>query len=207
MSHGRLFVFEGGEGAGKSTQARRLHAALDARGVHEVVLTREPGGSPLAEAVRRVVLADWEETIDATTELLLIFAARAAHLHATIKPALARGAIVICDRFVDASWAYQGAGRGVPDAHLAQLESMVVGELCPDLTLLLDLPVELGVARANERGDINRFDAEAPEFLARVRQIYLQRAARLPQRYAVLDARRSVDDLAADILARVEARL
>lgn len=204
MSRGHFIVLEGGEGAGKSTQARALRDALSHQG-REVVLTREPGGSPLAEAIRGVVLGDWPEGVDRTTELLLIFAARAAHLHATIRPALQRGAMVICDRFVDASWAYQGAGRGVDATTLASLEQLVLGSLRPDLTLVLDLAPDAGLARAHARGVTNRFEGETLEFMARVRQAYLQRAAAAPQRYAVVDATRPKAEVTAELLRRVRA--
>lgn len=199
MSEAGLFLtLEGGEGAGKSTAAAFLAEALRARG-REVVLTREPGGSPLAEAIRAVVLAGWEEGVTPTAELLLMFAARAAHLAATIRPALARGAVVVCDRFVDASWAYQGAGRGVPVERLAQLEAMVLDGLVPDRTLLFDLPPELGLSRARSRGDANRFEAEALDFQRRVRAAYLDRARAAPERYRLIDA--------AESLPAVQARL
>ena len=199
MSQAGLFLtLEGGEGAGKSTAAAFLADAFRTRG-REVVLTREPGGSPLAEAVRGLVLAGWDEGVTPTTELLLMFAARAAHLAATIRPALARGAVVVCDRFVDASWAYQGAGRGVPATQLAQLEAMVLDGLAPDRTLLFDLPPETGLARARSRGDANRFEAEALDFQHRVRQAYLDRARAAPERYRLIDA--------AQPLPSVQARL
>ncbi|MDB5987105.1 MAG: dTMP kinase [Nevskia sp.] len=184
---GRLIVLEGGEGAGKSTHARGIVDWLQAQG-RRVVLTREPGGSPLAEAIRGVVLGDWDEGIDGATEALLIFAARAAHLHARIAPALAAGEDVVCDRFVDASYAYQGAGRGLGMEKIAQLERWTLGELRPDLVLVLDLDPELGLQRAKHRGDINRFEAETLEFARLVRQTYLARAAAAPERYAVIDS-------------------
>lgn len=187
MSHGLFLTLEGGEGAGKSTAARFLAERYRAQ-EREVVLTREPGGSPLAEAIRGLVLSSWDEGVSATTEVLLMFAARAAHLQATITPALARGAVVICDRFVDASWAYQGAGRGVSAEHLTQLETMVLGALRPTRTLLFDLSPELGLARARGRGDTNRFEAETLDFQRRVRQAYLDRAAQAPHRYRLIDA-------------------
>lgn len=206
MSGVRLITLEGGEGAGKTTHGKGIGRWLEARG-KRVTLTREPGGSPLAEAVRGLVLSSWEEGIDADTELLLIFAARAAHLQATIRPALAAGHIVVCDRFVDASWAYQGAGRGVAAEHLEALERLVLKGLQPDLTLIFDLPPEVGLARARGRGDTNRFEAENLAFMQRVRQAYLQRAALAPERYAVLDATRPAGDVEAAIIAVLEQRL
>lgn len=204
MTRGRFIVLEGGEGGGKSTQARRLRAHLEAAG-RRVLLTREPGGSPLAEAIRALVLGSWPEGVDATTELLLIFAARAAHLHATIRPALEEGIDVICDRFVDASYAYQGAGRGLGAAPVAMLEQLVLGDLRPDCVLVLDVAPELGMQRIAERGDNNRFDAESIAFMQRVRAAYLARAAAAPERYAVIDASRDVDVVAAELVAIVEA--
>lgn len=204
MSRGRFIVLEGGEGGGKSTQARLLRDALAAQG-RAVILTREPGGSPLAEAIRSLVLGAWPEGIDAVTEVLLIFAARAAHLHATIRPALEAGTDVICDRFVDASYAYQGEGRGLGAERIAVLESFVLGTLKPDLVLLLDVAPETGVTRIAERGGNNRFDAESLDFMRRVRGAYLARAALAPERYAVIDASAPLEQVAAALLARVEA--
>lgn len=204
MTRGRFIVLEGGEGGGKSTQARRLRDHLEAGG-RRVMLTREPGGSPLAEAIRELVLGSWPEGVDATTELLLIFAARAAHLHATILPALEAGTDVICDRFVDASYAYQGAGRGLGAERVAVLEKLVLGTLTPDCVLVLDIAPELGVQRIAERGGNNRFDAESLAFMQRVRGAYLARAEAAPERYRVVDAARDVDAVAAELAAIVEA--
>lgn len=204
MTRGRFIVLEGGEGGGKSTQARRLRDHLEARG-RRVLLTREPGGSPLAEAIRALVLGQWPEGVDATTELLLIFAARAAHLQATIRPALADGRDVICDRFVDASYAYQGAGRGVDPADIAALERLVLGDLQPDCVLLLDIAPEIGLQRIAERSGNNRFDAESMAFMQRVRAAYRSRAAAAPARYRVIDAARDADTVAAELAALVEA--
>ncbi|MDP3859640.1 MAG: dTMP kinase [Stagnimonas sp.] len=204
MSAGLFLTLEGGEGAGKSTAARFLAEQFQVRG-RAVVLTREPGGSPLAEAIRQLVLSNWDEGMPASSETLLMFAARAAHLQATILPALARGAVVICDRFVDASWAYQGAGRGVPAVQLAQLETMVLGSLRPHRTLLFDLPPELGLARAKSRGDANRFEAEALDFQRRVRQAYLDRAREAPDRYVLIDAAQELPAVQAQLLAVLAA--
>lgn len=203
---GRFITLEGGEGAGKSTQAAVIRAYLHARG-REVVLTREPGGSPLAEAIRGLVLGDWAEGVNAETELLLMFAARAAHVAATIQPALAAGRDVVCDRFVDASWAYQGAGRGLAAAHLVALEKLVLNDLRPDLTLVLDLAPELGLQRARHRGDANRFEAETLAFMQRVRQCYLDRAAATPARYAVIDASRPLLEVQEQVIRVLDARL
>lgn len=203
---GLFVVLEGGEGAGKSTHARRLRDWLTARG-RRVVLTREPGGTPLAEAIRELVLRDWSEGMDAATEALLIFAARAAHLRGLIRPALEAGRDVICDRFVDASYAYQGAGRGLPAERIAALEHFTLQDLQPDRVLLLDLPPELGVERAKTRGIENRFETEPLEFMRRVREAYLERARRDPQRYAIIDASQPLETVAKQLQAAVEACL
>lgn len=205
-ARGRLITLEGGEGAGKTTQARFIGDWLRARG-REVVMTREPGGSPLAEAIRQVVLADWSEGVAPITELLLIFAARSAHLQATVLPALQRGCDVVCDRFVDASWAYQGAGRGVEAQKLAAVEQMVLGDLRPDLTLVFDIEPGVGLARAQRRGDANRFEAETSAFMQRVRQAYLDRASGEPQRCVVIDASLPPQDVSAHIETILEQRL
>lgn len=203
---GRLITLEGGEGAGKSTQARFVAGWLEERG-RTVVQTREPGGSPLAEAVRAVVLGDWAEGVSPETELLLMFAARAAHVAHRIEPALRAGHDVVCDRFIDASWAYQGAGRGVADEHLRALERLALRDLRPDLTLVFDLPPDVGLARARGRGDANRFEAENLAFMERVRAAYLSRAQADPDRYVVLDATRSIDEVKAHIASILASRL
>ena len=180
-----LFVtLEGPEGAGKSTNRDYLAERLRERGI-EVQLTREPGGTPLAERIRELLLAPSDEPMAADTELLLMFAARAQHIAGVIRPALARGAVVLCDRFTDATYAYQ---RGDARLRQAALESFVQGDLRPDLTLVFDLPVEIGLARAAARGRLDRFEQEDRRFFEAVRQTYLQRAAQAPERYQVLDA-------------------
>ena len=206
QTQGRFITLEGGEGAGKSTAAVFIRDWLKRKG-RTVTMTREPGGSPLAEAIRGVVLGNWAEGVTAETEVLLMFAARAAHLNATIWPALARGEDVICDRFVDASYAYQGEGRGVPAERLAELESYVLKGFAPQLTLLFDLPPELGLARAKSRGDTNRFEAEAMAFQERVRAAYLQRAMAAPERYAVIDASMPLAEVQAHLIAALEQRV
>ncbi len=202
-NRGRLVVLEGGEGAGKSTHAKFVRDRLAAGG-GRVVQTREPGGSPLAEAVRELVLRDWPEGVDGTTELLLMFAARAAHLHALIRPALAAGQDVVCDRFVDATYAYQGAGRGLREADIDLLAGLVLRRLRPDLVIVLDIDPEAGARRVQGRGASNRFDAEARAFQQRVRKAYLRRARREPGRYAVIDAGRSREAVQADIARALE---
>ena len=203
---GKFITIEGGEGAGKSTMMKRLVAWLEAHG-HRVICTREPGGTPLAEKVRRILLNDEQLEICSKAELLLMFAARAQHLDELIRPALMRGETVLSDRFTDASWAYQGGGRGVPAAQIAGLEQMVHGDLQPDLTLLLDLPVELGLQRASIRSEADRIEQESLHFFERVRQAYLERAHSDTQRFAVIDASGNVDQVWSQIEQVLEERL
>ncbi|BCD87534.1 thymidylate kinase [Pseudomonas solani] len=188
---GLFITLEGPEGAGKSTNRDFLAERLRSHGI-DVVLTREPGGTPLAERIRELLLAPSDEAMAADTELLLMFAARAQHIAGVIRPALARGQVVLCDRFTDATYAYQGGGRGLPVERIAQLEAFVQGELRPDLTLVFDLPVDVGLSRAAARGRLDRFEQEDRGFFEAVRQTYLQRAAAAPQRYHVLDAAASL---------------
>jgi dTMP kinase len=204
----RFITIEGIEGVGKSTQIARLSAALTVRGVaHEV--TREPGGTPLAEKIRGLVLDRGEETLPAAAELLLMFAARAAHLANRIEPSLRAGKWVICDRFTDATYAYQGGGRGVDSAEIGLLERVVQGERRPDLTLLLDAPVAEGLRRARQRNGAaapDRFESERTEFFERVRRAYLARAHAEPGRVEVLDALAPVEDVAARIMETLRRR-
>lgn len=199
-TRGRFITLEGGEGAGKSTQARFVRDWLTEYG-REVVLTREPGGSPLAEAIRGVVLGDWAEGVTPSTEVLLMFAARAAHWHTTIAPALAAGRDVVCDRFVDSSYAYQGAGKGVDATGLQALEQLAIDGAQPDLTLLLDIDPEEGLRRAQARGDENRFEQETLAFMHKVREGFLARAAAAPGRIRVVNAAQEPDRVSADIIA------
>lgn len=195
MSAGRFITLEGIEGAGKSTVAAALQAALREQGI-VVRLTREPGGTPLAERVRALVLERGDEIIDPVAETLLMFAARRLHLENLIRPALARGEWVLCDRFTDATRAYQGGGRGLDSAWIESLATQVHGSLEPDLTLLLDLPVRTGLARARARpGVIDRFEAENVEFFERVRASYLEAAARNPGRIRIIDASLPAEDV------------
>ena len=187
MSRGLLITLEGPEGAGKTTNRDFLAAQLEQAGC-QVVLTREPGGTGLAEKIREVLLQQHDEPVAVDTELLLMFAARAQHLQQLINPALAAGKVVICDRFTDATYAYQGGGRGVDEQRIAVLEQFVQGDLRPDLTLLFDLPVAAGMARARKRGSLDRFEVEQERFFQAVRDNYLQRAARYPQRFRLIDA-------------------
>ena len=200
--NGLFITLEGPEGAGKSTNRDYLAMCLRAAGI-EVLLTREPGGTPLAERIRELLLAPSDEAMAADTELLLVFAARAQHLAQVIRPALARGCVVLCDRFTDATYAYQGGGRGLSQQRIAELERFVQGDLRPDLTLLFDLPVEQGLARAAARGRLDRFEQEQRSFFEAVRQTYLQRAALAPQRYRLLDASQSLQQVQAAIDALV----
>jgi len=205
VSRGRFVVLEGGEGAGKSTAARFIDGWLKSKG-HRALVTREPGGAPLAEAIREVVLG-WSGQMPAQTELLLMFAARAAHVQKTILPALLAGTDVICDRFVDSSYAYQGAGRGMPLAQIEALEKMVLGELHADLVIVFDIDPVAGLARVKQRGQSNRFEGEQLAFLQRVREAFLQRARREARRYAVIDAGRDVEAVQADLKRLLEERL
>ena len=203
---GLFITLEGPEGAGKSTNREYLAELLVQAGI-EVVLTREPGGTPLAERIRELLLAPDSEIMAVDTELLLMFAARAQHLAGVIRPALARGAVVLCDRFTDATYAYQGGGRGLAHERIAILEQFVQGDLRPDLTLVFDLPVEVGLARAAARGKLDRFEQEQQSFFEAVRQTYLARAAQAPERYRVLDAAQPLSQVQADLAALFPALL
>jgi dTMP kinase len=187
MLRGRLITVEGGEGAGKSSNLSFIRELLEAAG-KPVVFTREPGGTPLGEEIRQLLLGHRHTGMADDTELLLMFAARAEHLQRKILPALAAGSWVLCDRFTDASYAYQGAGRGIEMERIATLERFVQGELRPDLTILLDVPVEIGLARAGGRSSPDRFESEARDFFDKVRQGYLQIAGRESARVKVIDA-------------------
>jgi dTMP kinase len=191
---GRLISLEGGEGAGKSTLLAGLRAHFE-RSELDVLYTREPGGTPVGEAVRALVLDPAHRGMAVETELLLMFAARAQLVRETLRPALAAGRWVLCDRFTDASYAYQGGGRGVDAARIGELESLATGGLKPDLTLLLDLPVAHGRARASQRGDADRIEAERDDFFERVRATYLARAQAEPQRFRVIDASQPADSV------------
>ncbi|WP_455365500.1 dTMP kinase [Kaarinaea lacus] len=191
MSVGKFITLEGSEGAGKSTAMQAVQAWAQQAGV-EFVITREPGGTPLAEKIRELLLDKRHTSMSDDTELLLMFAARAQHINELIKPAIANSQWVLCDRFTDATYAYQGGGRGIAKARIAQLEQWVQGELRPDLTLLLDLPVEQGLERAGQRGDLDRFEQEQTAFFERVRDAYLERAQQFPQQYRIIDASQDI---------------
>ena len=185
---GRFLTIEGIDGAGKSTQLPQVDAWLRMRGL-ETICTREPGGTPLGEALRAVLLDPRHTGMSPVAELLVMFAARAEHLAKKIVPALADGKWVLCERFTDATFAYQGGGRDVDPARVAALETTVQGALRPDLVLVLDLPVEVGLERSRRRGAADRFESENIAFFQRVRESYLDRANAEPERYAVIDAR------------------
>ncbi len=207
MTTGYFITFEGGEGAGKSTQIRRLAERLRAGG-RDVVLTREPGGSPGAESIRELLLNGETDRWSPLTEALLMNAARRDHIERVIAPALARGAVVLCDRFADSTRAYQGAGGAVDQTVIAQLEAAVVGDVRPDLTLIFDLPVEEGLRRALSRnGGEERFEAKGAAFHERLRAAYLQIARSEPQRCVVIDATATLDAVEAAVGAAVEPRL
>jgi len=198
---GKLITLEGGEGAGKSTLLQGLRAHLAQRGV-DVLQTREPGGTALGEAVRAVVLDARQQGMCAESEALLMFAARAQLVREVLEPALAAGRWVLCDRYADASYAYQGGGRGMDMRALAQLEAIATEGLKPDLTLLLDLSVAHGRARASGRGEAaDRIEREEDAFFERVRATYLARAAAEPQRFRVLDASLSAEEVLAAAIA------
>jgi dTMP kinase len=199
---GKFITLEGIEGVGKSTQVTRLSAALKERGIQHVV-TREPGGTPLAESIRQLVLQKGTEAVSASAELLLMFAARAVHLSNLIQPNLLAGRWVICDRFTDATYAYQGGGRGMREEPIRQLEAMVQDSLRPDLTLLLDAPVSQALERASRRNagaTADRFEAERGEFFERVAAVYRARATSEAQRIAVIDATVSAEAVTMQIL-------
>lgn len=205
MTMGLLITLEGIEGAGKSTVARWVVEWLKERSIR-AHLTREPGGTELAERVRRIVLERGSETVSATAETLLMFAARSIHLDNLVRPALERGDWVVCDRFTDATRAYQGAARGVDRAWIEALAARVQGDLEPACTLLLDLPVPVGLARAKSRqsGPADRFEAETQAFFERVRAGYLQQARREPRRIHIIDAAAALEDVQRQVTAVLE---
>jgi dTMP kinase len=204
---GRFITVEGGEGVGKTSNLDYVRAALERAG-KRVRVTREPGGTPLAERIRELLLDPVHTGMSPDCELLLVFAARAEHLTRVILPALAAGDWVLCDRFTDATYAYQGGGRGLSRQRIAELEAMVQGDVRPDLILLLDVPVEIGLARAGARGALDRFEQEEVGFFERVRKAYRERAAAAPERYRIIDASQplaqvqmQIDRALADILS------
>jgi dTMP kinase len=202
MSKARFITFEGVDGAGKSTGLEWFVAALRQRGI-DLLVTREPGGTPLGEQLREILL---HQPMHAETEAMLMFAARREHVEQVIRPALQRGTWVISDRFSDASFAYQGGGRGVPLAKLEQLEQWVHGDLQPDLTLLFDIPIEVARQRLDNNASLDKFEREQGEFFERVRQAYLARAAKSPQRFAVIHAEKSLPEVQQE-LAKIVASI
>lgn len=206
MKRGQFITLEGGEGVGKSTNIRFIQDWLQARGI-TVVVTREPGGTAIAEQIRSLLLTPHTETLTATAELLLLFAGRAQHIGHVIEPALQQGQWVLCDRFTDATFAYQGGGRQLDQGLIAWLEHTVQAGLQPDLTLLLDAPVAIGLQRAAQRAALDRFETEQQAFFERVRQAYLQRAAADSQRFCIIQADQSLAAVQAQIETVLEQRV
>jgi dTMP kinase len=202
MRAGWFITIEGGEGAGKTTAMRAVETVLREAGL-DVETTREPGGTPLGEEIRTILLDTRWSGMHADTKLLLMFAARAEHVHRRIRPALAAGRWVVSDRFTDATYAYQGGGRGIDARRIEALERWALGAFRPHRTLLLDLPAEIGLARARERGAPDRFEREARDFFERVRAAYLERARREPGRFVRIDAAPDVETVAARVRAVV----
>ncbi len=198
QKRGLFITLEGGEGAGKSTNMAFIQRYFNDHNL-PFVNTREPGGTPLAEDLRSLLLVPRDESVDSDAELLMMFAARAQHLKQKILPTLDKGISILCDRFTDATFAYQGGGRGIPMQRIALLEQFVQGDIRPDLTIYLDVPVDVGMARAAERGRLDRFEQEKHEFFERVRSVYLQRAHDNPARYRIINAAQSLDEVQADL--------
>lgn len=200
---GRFITVEGTEGVGKSTNIAVIKEWLNERSI-PFVATREPGGTPLAESLRELLLANRDESVDATAELLMVFAARAQHLNTLIKPHLDAGTWVLSDRFTDATYAYQGCGRGLDLALISQLEVLVQKTLRPDITVYLDVDVKVGLARAAARGELDRFEKEDVEFFERVRKGYLTRVSQHPERYLVVNAGQELPAVKRDLLAALD---
>lgn len=200
METGKFITVEGIEGVGKSTNVAHLTRAIEKRG-YSVLTTREPGGTPMAERIRELVAEHGDESMPDIAELLLVFASRALHVNNVIQPALAAGTWVICDRFTDSSRAYQGAGRGLPQDDINLLAEWVHGDLRPNLTILFDAPVEIGMGRAGQRSDPDRFEIERSEFFVRVRECYLKLAEAEPDRFVIVDATQDRDSVQATIEA------
>lgn len=203
---GLFITIEGVEGVGKSTNIETLKSYLEKKGI-DFIVTREPGGTLLSEKIRGLLLDVQEESMTEMSELLLVFAARAQHLETLIRPALAQGKWVVCDRFTDATFAYQGAGRGLDRSTIATLESLVQGELRPDLTIILDLDPATGMERATNRGSLDRFEQEELAFFHKVRQCYLEIAAAEPQRCVIVDASQELAAVRASLEAILDDKL
>ncbi|CAA0089355.1 Thymidylate kinase [Zhongshania aliphaticivorans] len=206
QARGRFITVEGTEGVGKSTNIQFIQALLEDAKIPHIV-SREPGGTPLAEEIRNILVVPRDEAMCELSELLLVFAARAQHLKTLIEPALARGAWVLCDRFTDATFAYQGGGRGLSVDKIEQLQSLVQGDLRPDCTLLLDAPVDIGMARAGARGALDRFELEKQVFFEKVRSAYLARANQAPERFNIIDASASLDVVQAGIAKALKSQI
>ena len=198
MQRGKFITFEGIEGVGKSTNINFLAGLIEAEG-HTVMKTREPGGTPIAEVIRSLLKEHGDEPLPDVAELLLMFAARSINVNNAIRPALDAGTWVISDRFTDSTRAYQGGGRGFPSDSIEWLAAFVHGDLQPDLTILLDAPVETALQRAGRRGELDRFEVEQAEFFDRVRQAYLELATAEPGRFSVVDCSRDLDNVQAAI--------
>ena len=192
MERGKFITIDGVEGAGKSTQIDFIRDYLSSKGIN-VILTREPGGTELGEKIRELLLSPETKSMHSETELLLMFAARNEHIHRKIMPALAQGDWVLSDRFTDASYAYQGGGRGLDINRIAQLEQWVLQDFTPDMTLLLDVPVELGMSRIESRGKKDRIELEAMDFFNRVRESYIDRSKQFPDRIKLIDSSQTVE--------------
>jgi len=201
---GKFITIEGTEGVGKTTNIQFIQDWLKSKQL-AYICTREPGGTPMAEQIRELLLTPREELVCDTAELLLMFAGRAQHLNQVIEPSLAEGAWVLCDRFTDATYAYQGAGRNMPSDLISELELIVQGSLRPDLTLILDIPVEIGLQRAIERSEPDRFEREKAEFFHRVREGYLEIAQQNQDRCVVIDASQSLESVQREISIALEA--
>ena len=202
--HGKFITIEGTEGVGKTTNIEFIQTWLNQQKV-DFVTTREPGGTPLAEQIRELLLTPRDEKVCNSAELLLMFAGRAQHLDQVIVPAIQSGRCVVCDRFTDATYAYQGFGRGMDSALISHLERLVQADLRPDLTLILDIPVEIGLQRASQRSAPDRFEREQTEFFERVRQGYLSIAANEPERCVVIDASQPLEDVQRDITTALKS--
>ncbi len=206
MNEGKFITLEGGEGVGKSTNLSFIKKQLEKKGIN-VITTREPGGTTFAEKIRVLLLENREEKVSEQTELLLMFAARAQHIYHIIQPALSQGKWVLCDRFTDATYAYQGGGRSMDMQMISWLEDKIQGTLRPDLTLLLDAPIDVGIDRANKRGELDRFESEKRSFFERVREVYLQRAQKFPEQIKVINANQALDKVQGEISFQIQKLL
>lgn len=198
MNKGKFITIEGSEGVGKSTNIDFIKSYLEKKEI-EIITTREPGGTPLSEEIRNLLLSNREERVDETAELLLMFAGRSQHIQKFILPTINSGKWVLCDRFTDSTYAYQGGGRGLSSQLIGELENIVQKNLQPDLTLYLDIDVKLGLERAGKRGQLDRFEIEKIDFFERVRATYLERARANTERYKIINAAKTLIEVQADI--------